>query len=227
MTLEEALAAAPEAARPVIVAAIEDERQRGIMAKSEVNNEAKGLRTRLHALEAPLKEVFGEQIPEDWHTQIKGMKGSTEKLTEKEKLLAGMSEEQKAIMKKLAELEKTNGEIMTEREQLKKEKVTNALQDALRKSLGGKVYNEELTFKGLMLDGTVSYDEEKKSPVWRSGDKVLPFEEGVKSFLSTADVRVSQRPGPGAGSEGGKAGSSEAAGILAGALKMSGRSSAS
>lgn len=232
MTLEEIFSKLPqehkEDAKSVILAAIEEERQKGIAAKSEVNREAQGLRTRLHTYEGPLKEVFGDQIPEDWHTQLKGMKESTGKLTEKEKLLAGMSEETKLLMKKLADLEKTTGILSAEREALQKEKITNLLQDSLRKHIGGKVYNEDLTIKGLMLDGTVSYDEQNKVPVWRSGEKVIAFEDGVKEFMSKADVRVQQKQGAGgAGSGAPSSGPSEAASVLASALRVSGRSHAS
>jgi len=208
--IDEVIAALPEASREaakkVVMSSIEVERAKAIESTKEYKNEAESLRKRF---KGPLKELFGVvdggDLPENWQDEIKKWKGATASMSDKDKALMSQLEELKATGGRMAEMEKALAAITKEKEDLKREKINATIMDGLRKGIGGKIYNEETTMRGLVLSGEVGYDSEKNKLYWNVDGKAADFDEGLKQFLSKADVKVASRPGSGSSGAGGSA----------------------
>jgi len=186
MTLEELIAKLKDAKLDTlvdpVVELVEQEKQRGIQATNKKNSENKNLRKYKTAFDA-----LGYDHESD-------LDDFTSSLLEKIDSDKGGSGNEKTIKTLTQRVEKIQQELQVERGKAKQAKLSGALQEAL----GSKIHGSKYVISNLISEGKVDLDD-NNSIVFKNGDDIQPFNDGLKSFLEENKdiVKADQKDGPG------------------------------
>ncbi len=181
---------------------VKAEKDRGILEKKKVDNEAKGLRDRLKKVTEPLGL---DPEADDFDTSISSLKELKEKGTQKPNVKA--DPEFVSMSKELADLKKKDAE-REKREAATREKVVKAAKKAalVKAMTEKKVLPEAMDDLQIALDSRLIVDDEDRV-TWK-GDadgEVLTVEDGLGKFLEKKTIYIAndQRPGGGSGGSAG------------------------
>lgn len=171
----------------------------------EKNKEAQSLRERLHGLKQTLANA---DIVIDDNTELEAVAtklremGEKVKDTDKNKSDKKTLETQMEAMKRqLSDLSGKYENTVTELSNERKASKTATIKQSLHAAIGEKLHGPKFVIDGLVNDGLVDLDEDKKI-VWRDGENNISFDDGIKNFLEKHPevVKNSQRSGSGGSS---------------------------
>jgi len=171
---------------------VEAERTRGIEAKRKANREAEGLRAYKKAMEALGYNPEEHTDLNDYIETLKAFKQAGPQGSD--------TEISKQLKKLQRDLERTVTELNSEKQakaEIETKAKVSSLKSTLAKPFSERFFASDFIVDGLIGNGTV--DMEDGQVVFKDGDRVLSFEEGVKWAESkfSDSRRNTQKPGAG------------------------------
>lgn len=171
-----------------IVEAVNSEKEKGIFEKSKVNKEAQSMRKFKKAFEA-----LGYSDDEDLEKFTTDLATKKNQPDNKEKENLSL----KLLEKKIQDI---TSELVNERNKTKQSKISTKLTESLQ----NKVYGHNYLIRTLIADGKVDLVDD--SIVFKNGEDVLSYEDGLNQLLEQNKdiVKTVQNPGTGAKNNGGE-----------------------
>lgn len=173
-----------------VVDLINEEKERGKTAKHKANGEAQNLRAFKKSLEALGFEGDSDEVD-----------SFTASLLDKITNANSTGDTNTLTLKSLqAQLKKMNGQLETEQTRsrtLETKAKSKTIAAKLTDALSDKVYGGKYLINSLISDGRVDMDGD--TVVFKNGDEVISFEDGVTQVLEENKdiVRTAQTPGSG------------------------------
>lgn len=185
MTLEEILSKVEdETIKNAIVDVVNSEKEKGIQSYRKKDTEVLKYKNALKTM------GYDHEKYSDVDEFINTKKLVEEKATKSEMTIQSLNE-------KLIEIE---ANLQAERDKVvrkEQEAKTNYLTSELTKTIGDKFYGSQYMIKTLITDGVV--DVQNNKVVFKDGDNILGFDEGVKKLEETNKdiLKVNQKTGSG------------------------------